>query len=227
MGMNPPQESIEALYAAFADVPKPGHIDGCPCCIENKQICTLLSTPLRRLSGEQLNSYAFSAFLTVGDVADYLYFLPRILEISVTDDGWWPEIEVTGRAVANAEPLTWSPQRLVALQAVLETKISSLLREQDSGSAIDSWLCGIVHMGLDVRPYLAQLEQSPTHVAAYYLENGRRLPEKLDNPFWERPNAGHDAIVHWFGTKKVSDIIFDAYGVALYHSVEPAGDAAK
>lgn len=225
--MNSLKESIEDLYAAFADVPKPRHIDGCPCCIEGKKISTLLSTPLRRISGEQLGSYAFSAFNTVGDVPDYLYFLPRVLEISVMDDGWWPDIEVTGRAVANTVPLSWPELRLNALRAVLEAQVSALLQTSDTGSEIDRWMCAIARMGLDVRPYLAQLEKSPEHVIAYYLQNGQRLPKKLDNNFWELPNAGHDAIVHWFGTEKVSDIIFEAWGVVLYHSVEPVVDAAK
>jgi hypothetical protein len=221
------EKSIEALYAAFANVPIPRHIDGCPCCIEDKGICTLLSTPLRRLSGEQLSSYASSAFLTVGDVADYLYFLPRILEISVLDDEWWLDIEVTGRAMANTDPLSWPGARRNSLHAVLEAKISALLQTPGTGSEIDGWMCGIAHAGLNVRPYLAQIEQSPAHVAAFYEKNGRRLPQKLDNQFWELPNAGHDAIVHWFGTEKVSDIIFEAYGAVLYHSIERTADGAK
>lgn len=220
-------ESIEALYAAFADVPIPRHIDGCPCCLEDKDICTLLSTPLRRLSGEQLSSYASSAFLTVGDVADYMYFLPRILEISVMDECWWPDIEVTGRAIAATQPQSWPRPKLDALHVVLEAKISALLQTPDTGREIDGWMCAIGRAGLDVHPYLAQIEQSPAHVAAYYEVNGRRLPRKLDNEFWELPNAGHDAIAHWFGTEKVSDIIFEAYGAVLYHSIEPSGDAAE
>ncbi len=75
--------------------PKPSSIQGCPCCVDNKEICSLLSTPLREITGGELSSYSSSAFLTVGREADYLYFLPRIVEIGFTEAGWWPDIEVT------------------------------------------------------------------------------------------------------------------------------------
>ncbi|MGL6074018.1 MAG: hypothetical protein ACRC8S_07645 [Fimbriiglobus sp.] len=89
------QDSIEALYSAFAVYPRPRDIDGCPCCIARKRIDVLLAKNLRTLTSDELASYSRSAFLTVGDKADYLYFLPRILEITATDLSWWPSPEVT------------------------------------------------------------------------------------------------------------------------------------
>ena len=74
---------IEELYAAFSDVPAPSTIDACPHCVDDKGLEKLLNTDLRDLEPDDLSSYASSAFLTVGDIPDYLYFLPRILEISV------------------------------------------------------------------------------------------------------------------------------------------------
>lgn len=90
-------QTIDALYAAFAAVRRPTGIVGCPCCIEDKQIAVLLSRPLRELSAEELSSYASSVFLTVGDEEEFRYFVPRILEISATDPGWWPDPEVGRR----------------------------------------------------------------------------------------------------------------------------------
>ena len=215
------KDSIDSLYAAFGDVPKPKKIDACPCCVEDKNLCTLLTKPLRELTPDDLSSYASSAFLTAGDVPDYLYFLPRILDISATNGFWWPAPEVTGRAISNTVPRTWSPKHLTAIHDFLHSLIGSLLEREDSGSDINSWICAIGKMGLDTRPYLSQLEKSPAHVLAYYEENANRLTRrKLSNSFWEPPNDAYDQVVDWFGTEAVGDIIFGAYGVVLYYNSE-------
>lgn len=215
--MNALEESIDALYAAFSDVPKPKKIDACPCCIEAKNLCELLIKPLRELSPDDLSSYASSAFLTGGDVPDYLYFLPRILHISATNDFWWPDPEVTGRAISNTELLSWPPKRLNVLRNFLHRLIDSFLARKDSGADIDSWICAIAKMRMDVRPYLSQIEKSSVHVLAFYEENANRLTQRrLSNSFWEPPNDGYDQVVDWFGTEAVGDMIEEAYGVVLH-----------
>src|SRR4029453_11039601 len=100
--MDPLTKAIDDLYQAFSDAAVPRHVDGCPCCIDDKQIAHLLKTPLREIEPGDLSAYASSALLTVGDVSDFLYFLPRIVEISIRDDAWWPDIEVTARAIQSA-----------------------------------------------------------------------------------------------------------------------------
>jgi len=217
--MDPLPAALDALYAAFADVPKPTRIEGCPCCIEDKDVDVLLARPLRDLSSRELSAYASSAFLTVGEVADYLYFLPRILEISIKEKGWWPDIEVSGRAIAQTDPGSWPAQRLEALKAVLHAKLVSLISRDDTGWEIDDWLCAIAKAGLDVRPFLVQLQASPAHVLAFYGDNAQTLPRrKLSNAFWELPDPGHDQIVEWFASEPVADILFQAYGVVLHPS---------
>jgi hypothetical protein len=79
------RKTIDAVYAAFASVPKPLRIDGCACCVDENEVTVLLTKPLREISPSALSSYASSVFLTVGDKQDFRYFLPRILEISVSD----------------------------------------------------------------------------------------------------------------------------------------------
>ncbi|MES2505924.1 MAG: hypothetical protein V4599_04420 [Verrucomicrobiota bacterium] len=212
------EDAISQLYEAFADVPKPMDIDACPCCVDSKNLCTLTSLPLRDIPADDLGPYAASAFLTVGDVPDYLYFLPRILECSARLEFWWPDPEVTGRAIANTHPAEWPAPRRAAFHQFLSSQVSHLLEQADSGSELDSWLCAIARMGLDVRPFLSQIEPSLPHVLSFYEANANQLTErKLANAFWELPNEGHDQILAWFGSEPVSDIILQAYGVALYH----------
>lgn len=212
------EDAISQLYEAFADVPTPTDIDACPCCADRKNLCTLTSLPLRDISADDLGPYAASAFLTVGDVPDYLYFLPRILECYALNEFWWPVPEVTGRAIANTHPNEWPTPRSAAFHQFLTSLIAHLLEQADSGSELDSWLCAIARMGLDVRPFLSQIQESPPHVLSFYAANANQLTErKLANLFWELPNTGHDQILVWFGSEPVSDIIFQAYGVVLYH----------
>ncbi|MEN3942331.1 hypothetical protein WJU23_13615 [Prosthecobacter sp. SYSU 5D2] len=206
------------LYEAFADIPRPSEIDACPCCVDSKNLCVLTSLPLRDISADDLGPYAASAFLTVGDVPDYLYFLPRIMECSALNEFWWPVPEVTGRAIANTHPTEWPAPRRVAWHNFLSALIAHLLNQADSGSEIDSWLCAMARMELDLHPFLTQIEQSPPHVLSFYEANANHLTQlKLANQFWDLPNAGHDQILAWFGSENVGDIVFQAYGVILYH----------
>lgn len=216
-------DSINALYSAFRDVPKPKSIEGCPCCIEKKNICTLLSKPLKELSPDDLSSYASSAFLTVGDEADYLYFLPRIIEISCTDLGWWPDPEVTGRAIADVKLSEWPLKRRKALIDVLHAVIQEALSDDDGASLIDDWICAISKMGLEVGSFLRQVESSPAHVLAYYEDNSQALmKQRLRNSFWDRSDQGYDEVISWFKSPKVSQIILEGYGMAPNSSQQDA-----
>lgn len=212
------QDAMEQLYRVFAKNPRPRHIDGCPCCIDKKAIPVLLSKSLRTIAPQELASYASSAFLTVGEVADYLYFLPRILEITATDFSWWPAPEVTGRAIRSANPDSWSGAQRSALNDYLEAVIGSII-ESRAYHQLDGWMCAIAGMGFDVMPYLRQIAKNPAAVLAYFEHNAESLPRnKLSNAFWELPSPAHDAIVNWFFSPEIRKIPFEAYGCVLTRS---------
>ncbi len=208
-------ESINRLYTAFAKKHLPRTIDACPDCLDAEEIECLVSTPLRQLSPDDLSAYASKAFLTVGDVADYLYFLPRILEISATDDRWWPSPEVTGRAIRAANPTDWSSHQIEAMAGFNSAVIDAAIGcgEYDK---LDPWMCAIARMGLDVTPHLRQIASCRAAVLAYFDDNAKCLTHgRLCNPFWELPNAGHDAIVEWFHTEEIRRVAFDEYGYQM------------
>ena len=211
--MNSLSNSIDTLYATFQDIPKPRRINGCPCCIDDKDICTLLTKPLREITGGELTSYSSSAFLTVGAKADYMYFLPRILEITFTEDGWWPDIEVTGRAIARTQPATWSEHRRKALKEVFQTTLQ-LATKEENGRTIDELIYAIARTGLGIEPFLAQIAQSPKAVLAYYGCNSEGLmKQKLGNSFWEQDDPGFKQVLEWFQSPEISQIIFNSYGL--------------
>lgn len=209
-------DAIEGLYEAFADVPKPVGIAACTHCITENEISILLEKPLRELSSEDLSAYASSAFLTAGDVEDYLYFLPRILELSATDDSWWPDIAVTGRAIKNTEPENWQKRRRMALVGFFKAVIADLIEREEYGR-IDDWMCGAGRAGIDVDPLLEIVEADEAAVLAYWEENAGELDDgKLMNAFWELPNEEHDKIVRWFNSPRINMIYAEAYGYRTY-----------
>jgi hypothetical protein len=208
-------EAIGRVYSAFSTIPKPHHIDGCPCCIDRKEVGNLLSKRLHEVTPAEIASYASSAFLTVGDVGDYLYFLPRILEISATEPAWWPDPEVTGRAIRAAKPDTWTESQRTALNNYLEAVINTIIQSENY-PLLDEWICAIGRMGIDVTPFLSQIAKSPVAVVAYFRENAECLPRKrLANAFWELPCLAHDVVVEWFYSEEIAGILFKSCGYVL------------
>lgn len=197
--------AIENVYLTFSDAPIPEAIEGCPHCVDDKNLEKLLTIPLRDLEPDDLSSYAASAFLTVGDVPDYLYFLPRILEISIKDKWWWPDIEITGRAITDADLPNWTFERRQALQELFSAVIEHFI-DSDDFEPIDSWMCCIGKTALDVRPFLKMIETCPGAVLCYFNINAESLEGTLSNPFWELWNPGHDIIVDWFRSEKIAKI---------------------
>ena len=217
--------AIDDLYIAFSDVSVPQHVDGCPCCIDQKRILKLLSTPLRKIKPEDLAPYASSALLTVGDVSDYLYFLPRIIEVSVTEPSRWPDIEVTAKAIRSTEVESWASTRRYALHAVLDSLFDHIIETRAYWN-LDSWLCACAILGVEVRPYLHQIEIHPDAVLHYFEDNERCLKSgRLCNAFWELPNVGHDQIVAWFRSPKIRRIPEVSYGYVWPASSEQNGAA--
>jgi hypothetical protein len=177
-----------------------------------------LLTQLRNISPAQLSSYASSAFLTVGSVEDYFFFLPRILDITAADSSWWPIPEVTGRAIQSTAPLSWSHDKLEALHNFLFAVIASKIESGDYHE-LDSWLCAIARMDLEVQPYLQLISNNKEAVLAYFEDNAESLPRgRLKNAFWELPNNGHDAIVDWFFSPGIRRIAFEVYGCVIERS---------
>jgi hypothetical protein len=208
-------QTIDALYAAFAAVRRPTVIAGCPCCIEDKQIAVLLSRPLRELSADELSSYASSVFLTVGGEEDFRYFVPRILEISATDPGWWPDPEVVARALAEARWQQWPTAQREAVASVWSERFTELI-EAAEGSELDSWLCGLARAGFDLPPFLARLSQRPAAVLALYGWHANEIVEhRLANGFWDEAPHGRREVIDWFHSPEISRLIIASFGVDL------------
>lgn len=80
------QAAITGLYDAFGTVSRPTAIRHEPYELQPGEITGLLENPLRELFPELMRSYLSDAVYTVGTWDDFRYFLPRLLELLVTED---------------------------------------------------------------------------------------------------------------------------------------------
>lgn len=215
MGTSSLKRAVEDIYVVFQDVPRPTSVDGCPCCIEQKGISILLSKSLRDLSPDELAKYAASAFLTVGEVDDFLYFLPRILEILATQPYWWPSPEVVARAIDTAGFRSWPDSRHHAVLRYFEEVITTLLATKDSGFELDSWICALGMLPVDVAPFLARIVANPARLIEFYEANSQQLVEgRLSNSFWDESSPTYKLVIEWFQSADTRKTIELQYGIA-------------
>ncbi|RZS30583.1 hypothetical protein EV193_116104 [Herbihabitans rhizosphaerae] len=98
-------QAVADLYDAFAGYPLRSTIEGCAHCVTEADQAALRSAPLPELTAESLSRFGFKALTTWGDVDDLRHFLPRMLEIAVTDDGW--DLHATFVKLATARWWDW------------------------------------------------------------------------------------------------------------------------
>ncbi|HMT09625.1 MAG TPA: hypothetical protein PKA82_16610 [Pyrinomonadaceae bacterium] len=198
--------AIEAVYEAFSDVEKPEIVDGCPCCMTTDEYDALTAKPLRELSSEELSDYSGDVFFTMGSEADYQYFLPRILELTIADDAdWIQSAEITGNKLRMAGFDKWSEGKRSAIEnlwlEVVRNYVKSVTDSETAGWAawdISSWLGAATLIPISVVPLLTEIEASPDVVRELYDMNLATIFQgKLDNPFLEEPNDGQAEVAAW------------------------------
>jgi len=144
-------ETTEALYAMFDGYPLRKHVEGCPCCVGREEATRLAWVPLRALSPGDLGRYAFKAMTTWGDVTEFKHFLPRILELAVTEEGAsFPglDLELIGHKLELAGWYEWP---LNERDAVLDHLRAFETGVADAG-AEETWAC------TDVQSVIRRLE---------------------------------------------------------------------
>jgi hypothetical protein len=137
-------ESIQRLYRLLSKYEKPNDFPACACCISEEAKAVLLSRRLNVLTEAELGEYAADVFLTVGGVEDFKYFLPRILELSVREELYWPDPEIVLGKLKLADWAEWPEDERAAVLEVLQDKFDALIADPDAhGQDIDQWLCAL------------------------------------------------------------------------------------
>jgi hypothetical protein len=208
-------QAITDLYRAFEHTPRPAKVEGCPCCADEGELRTMVEVPLRDLIPEQVRSYAFSALLTVGRVEDLRYFLPRLLELSVTEE-LEVDVEIILRKLPYGRWREWPPEERAGVEAFLEALTATFATQEWDRFMLDEWICGLGQMFEDTTPYLRPL-LAPTPAAAgnlvrfYEYNRGDLKRGTLSSAFWQDTPTSRDRVVAWFRSAEVSNAVDMAY----------------
>jgi len=208
-------EEIQAVYKVFATYRKPRDFPACEHCLSATEKKDSLKRKLHELSADELSIYAADAFFTLGDVPDFKYFLPRILELTVNGI-WWLDPETVLAKLRLAEWDNWPANEKAVVLALLNRKFATLLKNPDTkGQDIDTWICALARCLDDITPYLDLLlaEASEDKLLSFIEWNQPALTRgKLSNPFWE-PSLNEQRLREWFKSAPVKQLLTDKYGV--------------
>lgn len=192
------QQAIEGLYTAFATAKRPSEIALSPV-KDPADFAPLLITPLRQLTADQLWQYSFSVFYTVGDVAEFEYFFPRIIELA-SEPFSLLEIEVVfQKPTMSGWPNEWRKDRRNAFQTYLDAMVASWAT---TVCDIGGWVCALSFCLPDIERHLEVLmsgsDAANENLVSFHQENSETLSRhRLSNSFWERSAENHARVVAW------------------------------
>jgi hypothetical protein len=188
------QSAIADCYEAFAAFPLPKKLHASPLRDAEEILATLSSAPLRKLTGDQVGSYASWAMTTVGDDRDYRHFLPRIFELSVTDPVWLGgEPPVMANKLNRASWRSWPIKQRDAVLRFFRAAFDAVLSmHRCRGQSADLWFCGLVKLG-ESASLTFELWRSnrslnaALHLASFVIDEAKHLQRHQDirGPFWE------------------------------------------
>ena len=199
---------------------RPSVIEYCPCCFSADEEQALLApVALRQLSVDVLRPYAFDVLLTVGDVDDFRYFLPRILEVACTVGFDGPDLESLSGRLVRARWLDWPAAEQVAVRDVLAALWATTLAVFPSEPDVDTVLCAAGNAGEDLRPYLAawmaefRRPATSAHLLDLLLYGARCTSAgwELTNAFW---GGKAEPVAAWLAGPEVRHAVADAFTVA-------------
>lgn len=156
--------AIENLYSVFGHYQPVTLRQWCACCTTRERVHLLATTPLRQIPAIEIDTYAFHAIITAGDLQDYKYFLPRLCEVIANEPLPRNDLEsVLAAKVATAGFVEWPADEQAALDRFLHALWNDLLTTWPHHLRVDETL-----------PCLAMILNSPHAALATWL---RLLPD--------------------------------------------------
>lgn len=168
----PLQRVIIRCYDVFAVYPQPAILHASGFKNATKFLSDLTSAPLWKLGEDKIGPYAGSALLTVGDVGDYKHFLPRILEQAVCRSnylGTSPEIIAERLKLGNWK--TWPSTEQKIILDFFDEAWSQVICEPADDEDVESWLCAIAILDLNLPTKLETWINEPSFSAVLHLAN--------------------------------------------------------
>lgn len=197
--------ALEEMYAAFARYRPAAPPTHCRCCHAPDAGDLLLARPLREMTADDLEEFAGSALWTFGDVPDYKYFLPRLLELLAQGKLLTDAESLIGR-LSQGDLRSWPAEEQQIVERCLMELWRATLRSEQRGIEADEVLCGIGRAVEDLRPFLAAWSSAPDAAACRHLiafldwnwESLQTTPPKLGNAYWGS-EATEKQVLAWLG----------------------------
>lgn len=204
------------LYAAFADVPRPAELRGCPCCVASDEGRPLLARPLRDLTAEDLARYAAKALSTWGGPEEFRYFAPRLLELAAGDAFGRLDAEVVFIKLGEAGWRDW-PQR-EALVDFFHAFWTRTLAAFPASPSVGTALCALGGAGPDMGPFLDEWGTLTSERAIRHLHELVRLEmvwrhgrPRLSNAFWNTSSRPYRQVIVWLTDGMAADAVSAAF----------------
>ena len=198
------QRRVVELYSVFSIFSRPNHMDSCECCHTEADKAFLVNSKLSDLTEDHLSDFVFSAFTTIGDTNNFLYFLPRILELAFKDGYSIFELGLLGHKIYQTK--YWNHNDKVSEvvdRALLSHFEHTILKCDSSESQLTDWVCCIGNATPNIEPFLDLLFESPTLKEFYDYENKHAVKGNLSDAFWEDNHGNRSKIVAWLLSDKV------------------------
>ena len=197
-------DSIENLYRTFKRYRPSEGFHSCSHCVSETADAELKEKSLSELTCNDIGRYAFKAMTTWGTVEDFKHFLPRILDLIVTNDDFPIDIEVAIGKLAYGEWRSWPAKERIAIEQFLEAWWKNVLSRPLSDSTLslaDEVLCSLAQVNEDIESYLAHWDsrsdiESSLHLAAFVDWNFNSIyaEDRIDGAFWEKEITMRQAV---------------------------------
>jgi hypothetical protein len=188
------------MYDVFAYVPRPERVDGCPHCVEPGAERCLLAVPVGSIEAAALRRYAAKALTTWGGVAEFRYFLPRLLECAAADDFGHPDPEIVFGKLGSAGWRDWQEEERDAVAGFLGAWWSETLRRYPARPPVDTVVCAVAATGVDPGPFLHAWGRLESEAAIRHLHDfalSGLSGGRLTNAFWDRRGPAYRQVLAW------------------------------
>jgi hypothetical protein len=207
---------VERLYAVFGRVPRPERVEGCPHCVAPDEDRPLLEGPVRSLEPAVLERYAAKALTTWGGVAEFRYFLPRLLECAAADAFVHPDPQIVFGKLATAGWRRWPAEERAAVTEFLTAWWDATLARHPVRPDAATVLCCLAATGADLDPFLdrwAALDglAAVRHLHAFVYEEVRWTARVRLGGFWDVRGAAR--VLAWLTGGAAAEAVRRAFEV--------------
>jgi len=167
---------IEEAYRLFASYSITPPLTVCDCgnCITGEEIKTLVSTPLRELSRDLIDTYISAMFESEDKaIMELRYFLPRMLELLSQGEILYIDEGFSLSKCHFEHTHIWKEEEIAFMERFAKAFFDEVLEEEspDLCDSVEDWLVCFGLSGLPIDPLLnSWLQQADKVMALYYFE---------------------------------------------------------